>query len=115
MSVQERGLIGLILSVRQALFRARVPALISYTRGSFSRPFDRRTIAVVEVAHSWNDEKVKELLGSFLFGDADDVPQPLLQLMTVSSVSGAGKIAWIPFHMVHVLQSIVKSQAVMCL
>jgi hypothetical protein len=32
--------------------------------------------------------------------------------MTVSSVGGIGKIAWIPFHMIHVLESIIKSQAV---
>jgi hypothetical protein len=94
------------------LFRARIPALISYTRGPVDLPFDRRSAAIDEVRRSWNDEKVKELLGSFLFGAADDVPQPLHQLMTVSSVSCIGKIAWIPFHMIHVLESIAGAHAV---
>jgi hypothetical protein len=94
------------LTVRQALFRARVPALISYTRGTVPRSFDKRQAAIDELFRHWNDTNVKELLGSFLDGQAVSVPQPLLQLMTVAAVQGQGKIVWIPFHMTHVLQSI---------
>jgi hypothetical protein len=42
----------------------------------------------------------------------EDVPQPLHQLMTVLLDEGVGKIAWIPFHMIHVLESISISQSV---
>jgi hypothetical protein len=100
------------LTVRQALFRARVPALISYTRGSVPRPFDKRKAAIDEVSHDWNDVNVKELLGTFLSGEGSRVPQPLLQLMTVAPVKGQGKIVWIPFHMEHVLQSIAGAATV---
>jgi hypothetical protein len=55
------------LSVQQALFRAHVSALIAVTRGSVPPPFDKRTAAIADVAHNWNDKSVKELLGSFLF------------------------------------------------
>ncbi len=94
------------LTVRQALFRARVPALISYTRGAVPPPFDKRKAAIDEVFHQWNDNNVKELLDTFLSGASVPVPQALLQLMTVAPVKGQGKIVWIPFHMEHVLQSI---------
>ena len=97
------------LTVRQALFRGRVPALISYTRGSLPPPFDKRKAAIEVVAHDWRDANVKELLSSFLFGDPARVPKPLLQLMSVSPVEGQGKITWIPYHMMHVLESILSS------
>jgi hypothetical protein len=94
------------LTVQQALFRARVPALISYTRGSVVPPFDKRNAAIAEVSHGWHDNNVKELLLSFLSGDTSRVPSALLQLMTVSPIEGQGKIVWIPYHMMHVLESI---------
>ena len=49
---------------------------------------------------------MRELLSSFLSGDPARVPKPLLQLMSVSPVEGQGKITWIPYHMMHVLESI---------
>jgi hypothetical protein len=95
------------LTVRQALFRGRVPALISYTRGRVPPPFDKRKGVVDLLFHTWDDAKVMELLSSFLSGEAFAVPEPLLQLMSVSPVEGQGKIIWIPYHMIHVLQSIM--------
>ncbi len=95
------------LTVRQALFRARVPALISYTRGRVNPPFDKRKGVIDLLFHSWNDVKVKELLSSFISGESSAVPEPLLQLMSASPVEGQGKIIWIPYHMTHVLQSIM--------
>ncbi len=97
------------LSVRQALFRGRVPALISYTRGTMPRSFDKRKAAIDQVFHQWNGNNVEELLGTFLSGASAPVPQPLLQLMTVAPVKGQGMIVWIPFHMEHVLQSIAEA------
>ena len=92
------------LTVQQALFRGRVPALIYHTRFSVQPPpFVKRTAAIAEVAHNWDDNMVNDLLASFLYGDPALVPPSLLQLM---SVSPEGKIVWIPFHMIHVLESI---------
>lgn len=100
------------LTVRQALFRGRVPALISYTRGSVPPSFDKRNAAIEEVSHGWNDGNVKELLSSFLSGEASRVPEPLLQLMSVAPIGGQGKLVWIPYHMVHVLENIASSEVV---
>jgi hypothetical protein len=50
---------------------------------------------------------VKELLSSFLSGQSAAVPEPLLQLMSASAVEGQLKIIWIPYHMIHVLKSIM--------
>ncbi len=100
------------LTVRQALLRGRVPALISYTRGSMPHPFDKRKTAIAEVFHDWNDENLKELLRSFLSGQPSCVPQPLLQVMSVASVDDEGLIVWIPYHMAHVLKSIGDSERV---
>jgi hypothetical protein len=98
------------LTVTQALFRARVPALIWYTRGANPPPFDKRRAAIAEVLHSWTDTNVKQLLLSFFNGLSSFAPQPLLQLMNALPVDA--KIAWVPFHMVHVLESIAGNLSV---
>ena len=79
------------LTVRQALFRGRVPALIFYTRGSVPPPFDKRKGVIDLLFHTWDDVKVKELLSSFLSGDSAAVPKPLLQLMSGISCRGPGQ------------------------
>jgi hypothetical protein len=77
--------------------------------GAIPPPFDKRRAAIDEVSHGWNDTNVKELLHSFLSGEASRVPQPLLQLMTVAPIKGQGKL---PYHMMHILERIAGSAAV---
>jgi hypothetical protein len=52
------------------------------------------------------------LLETFITGDPDFVPKPLLQLMTVMRIDAKPKVRWIPYHMMEVLDSFAK-QAVL--
>jgi hypothetical protein len=99
------------LTVTQALFRGRIPALVSYTKGLIPPSFLKRAAAISEVADEWNDERVRLFLTSFLNGNTShqQIFPELLQLM---SVTDASTMAWIPYHMVHVLESIAISSAV---
>jgi hypothetical protein len=89
------------LAIREALFRARVPALISVTLGKGTPTFDKRQAALESVSTLWSDNHVMELLRSFVSGHAEHILEPLLQLMS----SNRDGIVWIPFHMQHVLRS----------
>ena len=89
------------LAIREALFRARVPALISVTLGKGTPTFDKRQAALESVSALWSDNHVMELLRSFVSGHAEHILEPLLQLMS----SNRDGIVWIPFHMQHVLRS----------
>jgi hypothetical protein len=68
-----------------------------------------RDAALASVFGTWNDESAKYLLDSFLTGGIEGMPGPLLQFMNASS---SGRIIWVPFHMVHVLESCAASRKV---
>ena len=102
------------LTVRQAVFRGRIPALVSYTRGEVPPEFLKRAAAIAEVTPKWNDSRVRTFLASFLVGDPNPVFvfTELLQLMNVVRREKLTRLTWIPYHMVHVLDSIANTLVV---
>lgn len=90
------------LTVREALYRGRIPAFIWVTHKNPDFNFVKRAAAIESVFKLWTGESVLEMLRSYITGAADAVFDPLLQLMNSSQDS---KMIWIPFHMRHVLES----------
>ena len=88
------------MTIREALHRARVPALISVTHKKPDFLFEKRQGAIEAVRHQWNDDRAREMLSSFINGLPGCVFEDLLQLMNASG----RLISWIPYHMQHVIQ-----------
>jgi hypothetical protein len=98
------------ITVREVLWQGRLPGLIAVARshaGGATPVYQSRSAVLESVFGMWNDESAKYLLLSFLRGGTEGVLKPLLQFMNVSS---SGRIIWVPFHMVHVLESCVVSE-----
>jgi hypothetical protein len=87
------------MTIREALYRARVPALISVTHRNPVFTFVKRQAAIEAVHRQWNDNRALEMLRSFINGRSSCVFEELLQLMN----SGVNGITWIPYHMEHVI------------
>ncbi len=73
------------LTVREALYRGRVPALIDCTRPGTRQEFAQRDAAILAVQPKWDDRSVIDLLRSFLNGDPDDVIEELWPHMNTGS------------------------------
>ncbi len=87
------------LTVREALYRGRVPALIYCTRPGTLQNFAKREAAIDAVKLKWDDRSVIDLLRSFLSGRPKDVFVELWPFMN----TGSHHIFWIFLHMDEVL------------
>jgi len=95
------------MTIREALYRARVPALISVTHKKPDFSFEKRQGAIEAVRKQWNDNRALEMLSSFINGLPDCVFEDLLQLMNASG----RHISWIPYHMEHVIRDCAAVQS----
>ncbi len=87
------------LTVRAALYRGRVPALIYCTRPDVQQRFEKRDAAIHHVRSKWNDGNVIALLRSFLSGKPEDVFRELLPHVN----TGSRQIIWLLLHLERVL------------
>ena len=102
------------LNSRMALYYALIPALIheahlahnahATSMHSTHLPAAKRDQAITACIDNnfVTDESMRGLLGTFITGNALEVPQPLLQLMNAGENR---KVRWIPYHMMEVLNS----------
>ena len=101
MSVAAQSLRWTDLNPRQAILYGLVPSMIFLGhRGELVSEKRDEAIEKCFQKNMVTEDNVVRLLESFVTGEADVVPEPLLQLMnTVED----GKVHWIPCHMMEVL------------
>ena len=93
------------LNARQAIFCGLVPGLL-YKERRNSFPISKRRAAVAQfLKEGCNDATVLKLLKSLISGKRELIPPSLEELMDTSI---AGKLLWIPAHMVYVLETVAE-------
>jgi hypothetical protein len=97
------------LSARGILYYGCIPSLI-YEAKRYGESFEKRQQAIQRCISEnlINDRNMKALLESFISGDYDFVPEPLLVLMDSFSRHGPRLVKWIPFHIMEALKKFAK-------
>ena len=91
------------------LYYGKIPGLV-YQSYLGSLPLSKRDDAIencVAKKDGVTTKAIKNLVSSFFTGDWEQVPEPLLELMTTKENTDKSKddlVQWIPFHMVEVLK-----------